>query len=133
MSGQWQNRMGQSSFSDDRGADRGRDYVVPAPLNVREVRIRHENYCDRVGGVWLPGAVMGCSAKPNSSTTDVTSSAAPQPNTTDIVSVDHEAGTFVASCSTGPHYRKDRCEVWPQVPQPRQERCGLLVSARFAG
>ena len=38
--------------------------------------------------------VYGCSAKP--STTDVTSSAAPQPNTTDIVSVDHEAGTFVA-------------------------------------
>jgi hypothetical protein len=35
----------------------------------------------------------GCSAKPKPSTT---SSSAPQPNTTDIVSVDREAGTFVA-------------------------------------
>ena len=40
--------------------------------------------------------VHGCSAKPNASTTDATPSAAPQPNTTDIVSVDLESGTFVA-------------------------------------
>jgi len=38
----------------------------------------------------------GCSAAPKPNTTNTTSSAEAKPNTTDIISVDQRAGTFVA-------------------------------------
>src|SRR4051794_10027866 len=45
----------------------------------------------------LASIVQGCSNKPKPvTTTDTAYSETPQPNTTDIVSVDHRAGTFVA-------------------------------------
>ena len=45
----------------------------------------------------LASIAQGCSNKPKPvTTTDTASSEAPQPNTTDIISVDHKAGTFVA-------------------------------------
>jgi hypothetical protein len=47
--------------------------------------------------VGLAYSVQGCSNRPKPvTTTDVVSSDAPQPNTTDIISVDQKAGTFVA-------------------------------------
>ncbi len=45
----------------------------------------------------LASIVQGCSNRSKPVTTaDKVSSDAPQPNTTDIISVDHKAGTFVA-------------------------------------
>jgi hypothetical protein len=87
------------SFSDDRGADSGRDYVVPAPLDVvfavsTKFGSGMRTFVIALVAFGSLALVHGCSAKP--SRTDVTSSSAPQPNTTDIVSVDREAGTFVA-------------------------------------
>jgi hypothetical protein len=93
------------SFSDDRGAGRDRDHVVPAPLE-RGLGLRTgvspkfgfgmRTFATALVAFGSLALVHGCSAQPKPSTTDIISSAAPQPNTTDIVSVDHSAGTFVA-------------------------------------
>ena len=40
--------------------------------------------------------ISSCSVKPKPDTPDISSSAEPIPNTTDIISVDQKAGTFVA-------------------------------------
>jgi hypothetical protein len=40
--------------------------------------------------------MIGCSGKPKPDVSNISSSAEPMPNTTDIVSVDQKAGTFVA-------------------------------------
>jgi Tol biopolymer transport system component len=40
--------------------------------------------------------INGCSVKPKPDTPSISSSAEPIPNTTDIISVDQKAGTFVA-------------------------------------
>jgi hypothetical protein len=40
--------------------------------------------------------LSGCSAAPGPNATDLASSAEAKPNTTDIISVDQKAGTFVA-------------------------------------
>jgi hypothetical protein len=90
-----------TSFSDDRGAARGRDYAVPAPLKVvfamyAKFGSGMRMFVTALVAFGSLALVHGCSAKPKPSTTDVTSSSAPQPNTTDIVSVDLESGTFVA-------------------------------------
>jgi hypothetical protein len=87
------------SFSDDRRADRGRDYVVPAPLEVvfavsSKFGSGMRTFVTALVAFGSLALFYGCSARP--STTGVTSSSPPQPNTTDIVSVDREAGTFVA-------------------------------------
>jgi hypothetical protein len=67
----------------------------------------------------------GCSAAPKPNTIDTASSAEGKPNTTDIISVDRKAGTFVALARRDHTTRRILARCGTVCPSPGKDFAGF--------